>query len=119
MVPYPHLVAIGQAQSSLPRFSVFIRVVSFSPIGLRTFLPLMTCQVSLVGSIMRSVSNKKSTCHQMIMGAGKTTVVGPLLCLMLADGKQLVTQACTKLFIVPCQVCCRPFACEVVSFLSL
>ena len=33
-----------------------------------------------------------SLCHQMIMGAGKTTVVGPLLCLLLADGKSLVTQ---------------------------
>lgn len=31
-------------------------------------------------------------CHQMIMGAGKTTVVTPLLALMLADGKSLVTQ---------------------------
>ncbi len=27
---------------------------------------------------------------QMIMGAGKTTVVGPLLALMLADGKQVL-----------------------------
>ena len=31
-------------------------------------------------------------CHQMIMGAGKTTVVAPLLALILADGKSLVTQ---------------------------
>ena len=29
---------------------------------------------------------------QMIMGAGKTTVVGPLLALLLANGKQLVIQ---------------------------
>lgn len=29
---------------------------------------------------------------QMIMGAGKTTVVGPLLALMLGDGKSLVAQ---------------------------
>ena len=28
----------------------------------------------------------------MIMGAGKTTVVGPLLCLILGDGSNLVTQ---------------------------
>ena len=33
-----------------------------------------------------------SRVQQMIMGAGKTTVVGPLLCLMLADGHTLVTQ---------------------------
>ena len=31
-------------------------------------------------------------CQQMIMGGGKTTVVGPLLALLLADGKKLVTQ---------------------------
>ena len=30
--------------------------------------------------------------HQMIMGAGKTTCIGPLLALMLGDGKSLVTQ---------------------------
>ena len=33
---------------------------------------------------------------QMIMGAGKTTVVGPLLALMLGDGKQLVVQVVPK-----------------------
>ena len=33
-----------------------------------------------------------SMVHQMIMGAGKTTIIGPLLALMLADGKSLVTQ---------------------------
>ncbi len=33
-----------------------------------------------------------SMVHQMIMGAGKTTVIGPLLALMIADGKSLVTQ---------------------------
>ena len=32
-------------------------------------------------------------CHQMIMGAGKTTVVAPLLALLLADGKTLTMQA--------------------------
>lgn len=31
-------------------------------------------------------------CHQMIMGAGKTTTVGPLLALLLGDGQSLVTQ---------------------------
>ena len=32
--------------------------------------------------------------HQMIMGAGKTTVIAPLLVLMLADGESLVYQVC-------------------------
>lgn len=34
--------------------------------------------------------------YQMIMGAGKTTVIGPMLTLMLADGASLVTQVCPK-----------------------
>ena len=33
-----------------------------------------------------------SMVHQMIMGAGKTTVIGPLLALLMADGNSLVTQ---------------------------
>lgn len=41
---------------------------------------------------MHSLRNNKSMCTQMIMGAGKTTVVTPLLALMLADGKSLVMQ---------------------------
>ena len=36
-------------------------------------------------------------CHQMIMGAGKTTVVAPTLGLLLADGRRLVME-------VPCPV---------------
>ena len=34
----------------------------------------------------------ESQCRQMIMGAGKTTVIAPLLCLMLADGRRSVVQ---------------------------
>ena len=33
-----------------------------------------------------------SLCHQLIMGAGKTTVIAPLLALLLGDGNTLVTQ---------------------------
>mgnify|MGYP002008499982 CR=1 FL=1 len=35
---------------------------------------------------------KRSCVHQMIMGAGKTRVIGPMLALILADGTSLVTQ---------------------------
>ena len=35
---------------------------------------------------------KRSCVHQMIMGAGKTRVIGPMLALILADGISLVTQ---------------------------
>lgn len=31
-------------------------------------------------------------CHQMIMGAGKTTIVAPTLGLLLADGRRLVME---------------------------
>jgi hypothetical protein len=55
-------------------------------------LMLRKSQVILVNKLMDSLLNNKSMCHQMIMGAGKTTVVTPLLALMLADGKSLVTQ---------------------------
>ena len=35
-------------------------------------------------------SAPRSLCHQLLMGAGKTTVIAPLLTLMLADGNRLV-----------------------------
>lgn len=55
-------------------------------------LMLRKSQVILVNKFMDALRNNHSMCHQMIMGAGKTTVVTPLLALMLADGKSLVTQ---------------------------
>ena len=41
---------------------------------------------------MRRVSEQGSAVHQMIMGAGKTSTILPLLALFLADGKQLMMQ---------------------------
>ena len=55
-------------------------------------LMLRKSQVILVNKFMDALRKGHSMCHQMIMGAGKTTVVTPLLALMLADGKSLVTQ---------------------------
>lgn len=49
-------------------------------------------QVEMVESFIERARGGVSSCQQMIMGAGKTTVVGPLLALCLADGKSLVTQ---------------------------
>ncbi len=66
-----------------PRFLVFEFTYS---------LLLRKSQVILVHKFMDALRNNRSMCHQMIMGAGKTTVVTPLLVLMLADGKSLVTQ---------------------------
>ncbi|OQR84514.1 hypothetical protein ACHHYP_13291 [Achlya hypogyna] len=48
-------------------------------------------QVEMVESFMQSMAAGASRVQQMIMGAGKTTVVGPLLTYMLADAKVLVT----------------------------
>jgi hypothetical protein len=66
-----------------PRFIVFEFTYS---------LMLRKSQVILVNKFMNALQHDRSMCHQMIMGAGKTTVVTPLLALMLADGKSLVTQ---------------------------
>ena len=55
-------------------------------------LMLRKSQVILVNKFLHALKHNRSMCHQMIMGAGKTTVVAPLLALMLADGKSLVTQ---------------------------
>ena len=41
---------------------------------------------------MNAAGDGQSLCHQMIMGAGKTTVVGPVLALLLGDGNSLITQ---------------------------
>jgi len=49
-------------------------------------------QKQLIKEIHASILDNQSIVKQMIMGAGKTTVVGPLLALMLADSKNLVIQ---------------------------
>ncbi|AAZ13558.1 hypothetical protein, conserved [Trypanosoma brucei brucei TREU927] len=49
-------------------------------------------QVEMVRWFVQNINAGVSRVQQMIMGQGKTTVVGPLLALILADGQQLVTQ---------------------------
>jgi len=66
-----------------PRFLVFEYIFDLS---------LRRRQVEMVNWFVSSLRENQSRVQQMIMGAGKTTVVGPLLTLILADGKQLVTQ---------------------------
>jgi len=52
-------------------------------------------QCELVSDFVASAKYGKRSCvHQMIMGAGKTRVIGPMLALILADGTSLVTQVC-------------------------
>ena len=66
-----------------PRFLVFEYIFD---------IMLRERQVEMVESFVTSCHQGDSRVQQMIMGAGKTTVVGPLLALILADGQALVTQ---------------------------
>jgi hypothetical protein len=70
-----------------PRFLVFEFVWNILLRGM---------QVKTVEDFMQSLADGKSKVKQMIMGAGKTTVVAPLLALMLADGKSLVLSVVPK-----------------------
>eukprot|EP01107_Rhizomastix_libera_P015447 TRINITY_DN5841_c0_g1_i1.p1 TRINITY_DN5841_c0_g1~~TRINITY_DN5841_c0_g1_i1.p1 ORF type:complete len:4156 (-),score=944.82 TRINITY_DN5841_c0_g1_i1:134-11092(-) len=49
-------------------------------------------QVEMVRDFVRGAQSGLSSVQQMIMGDGKTTVCMPLLTLLLADGKSLITQ---------------------------
>ena len=49
-------------------------------------------QVALLGKLVGHAHSSSSVCHQMLMGEGKTTVISPLLALLLTDGLQLVMQ---------------------------
>ena len=51
---------------------------------------LRETQVRILGAFLYSAKVGRSMTHQMIMGDGKTTVIAPLLALILADGKSLV-----------------------------
>jgi hypothetical protein len=46
-------------------------------------------QVEMVESFVECIRKGESRVQQMIMGAGKTTVVGPLLCLILGGKIEL------------------------------
>ena len=66
-----------------PRFLVFEFIFN---------ILLRPMQVQLVNDFITAVRAGRSEVQQMLMGAGKTTVVGPLLALILADGEHLITQ---------------------------
>eukprot|EP00457_Paulinella_chromatophora_P000008 gb/GEZN01000008.1/.p1 GENE.gb/GEZN01000008.1/~~gb/GEZN01000008.1/.p1 ORF type:complete len:5332 (+),score=895.35 gb/GEZN01000008.1/:82-16077(+) len=74
----------GNAYTCDPRFLVFEFMVGYT---------LRQRQVELVLAFVDAhrVQNRSSV-RQMIMGAGKTTVIAPLLGLILADGESLITQ---------------------------
>jgi len=49
-------------------------------------------QVEMVREFVGAIRSGRSMVKQLIMGAGKTTVVGPLLCLILGEGGSMVMQ---------------------------
>jgi hypothetical protein len=53
-------------------------------------------QVDIIDDFRRALANNVSKVKQMIMGAGKTSVVAPLLALIVADGKSLVLSVVPK-----------------------
>jgi hypothetical protein len=55
-------------------------------------LILRASQVILLRKLIRDIREGKSVCTQMIMGAGKTTVVGPMLAMLLASQKSLIVE---------------------------
>jgi hypothetical protein len=76
-------VYVGEDRTFDPRFLLFEFTWN---------LVLRDRQMQLIHDMYGSIINDQSIVKQMIMGAGKTTVVGPLLGLMLADSKNLVIQ---------------------------
>ena len=51
---------------------------------------LREAQVSLLRKFLDAQAAGRSLCHQLIMGQGKTTVIAPMLAIMLADGERFV-----------------------------
>ena len=79
--------AMAELKGFDPRFLVFEFMSGFM---------LRKRQYELVTDFVASAKSGKSSVHQMIMGAGKTTVISPLLSLILADGASLIHQVVPK-----------------------
>ena len=66
--------------------------------------------VNIVQDFIQSLKDGRSKVKQMIMGAGKTTVVAPLLALMLANGDDLVLSVVPRALLKCLEsVCKKPF----------
>lgn len=72
-------------------YAVCFKVRSCSYSMFRNIL-LRKSQVEMVLDYMNALRSGTGMVKQMIMGAGKTTVVCPLLTLMLGDGSSLIVQ---------------------------
>ena len=70
-----------------PRFLVF---------EFTSNIMLRNSQIKLVRRFIDAYHQGGSLCHQLIMGAGKTTVIAPMLALILGSPNQLVVQVCIE-----------------------
>lgn len=52
---------------------------------------MLATQVELIQTFVGAATKGASLCQQMLMGSGKTTVVTPLVALMLAQNNRLLT----------------------------
>eukprot|EP00434_Breviolum_minutum_P024654 symbB.v1.2.021773.t1/scaffold1821.1/size219240/12 len=75
-----HLIS-GRDMSFDPRLLVFEFLCN---------IMLRKSQVQLLQAFMASAQAGTSVCQQMLMGEGKTTVIAPVLVLLLADANRLV-----------------------------
>jgi hypothetical protein len=75
-----------------PRFLIFEYLTGYLLRKAQVYLAGVFIDRATKGGQNEWGQDSESMVHQMIMGAGKTTVIGPLLALMLADSKCLVTQ---------------------------
>ena len=57
--------------------------------------------MALIREFVSAVRGGQPLVKQMLMGGGKTTVVGPMLALMLADGEMLVVQTMPQVQTTP------------------
>ena len=53
-------------------------------------ISVLSAQVVLVAKFVDAYKSGASLCHQLIMGQGKTTVIAPILAIMIADTQRLV-----------------------------
>jgi hypothetical protein len=85
--PRPSTVGASNRFDYDPRYLVFEFVWN---------IQLRQKQVEIVNDFRNSLAHNRSKVKQMIMGAGKTSVVAPLLALIVADGKSLVLSVVPK-----------------------
>eukprot|EP00467_Chlorarachnion_reptans_P010822 CAMPEP_0114525784 /NCGR_PEP_ID=MMETSP0109-20121206/22631_1 /TAXON_ID=29199 /ORGANISM="Chlorarachnion reptans, Strain CCCM449" /LENGTH=5518 /DNA_ID=CAMNT_0001707433 /DNA_START=63 /DNA_END=16619 /DNA_ORIENTATION=+ len=72
-------------------------------------------QVEIIFQFLASAQQRVSSVRQMIMGAGKTSVVSPMLTLLLANGRALVTQVVPKALLAQTRIVMRRIFSNVIS----